>query len=592
MAYDKIVDSAVLDANITTVADAIREKTGGTDALTFPAGMAEAIAGITGGEDLDDVLTEQGELIDDIYNELIESGVKMKQAKSATPALETVEVVPDDGHLLNKVTIAPITAELLNTLDADFKAENINEGVEILGVTGTLLGRKPEQAVTVTPSLEDQTISPDAGHAISGVTVGAVNAELLASLDADFVADNIAEGVNMFGVTGTLDRRLPEQAISVTPSLLQQTIAPDAGYVINGVTVAPVTAALLSSLDKDFVAANIAEGVEMFGVTGTLVGGGMKFDIVTASSMPAAVVNNRIVVLTPTTPTNIFVSSFAPAEPVEGDIWVKIGESTYGVMQTVKGVNVTVTFTDAKQYNGTEWVSKWAYVGMSDAWEKFSAAGAGTPLAEWPWSEIVALANSGEDATQYFAVGDEKELTLTTGEVVTAVIGDFYHNTITGTNTKAAFAFTFKDCPNTKYSINSTSTNADGWDGSNMRKTHMPAVLDTFPAELKANGAVKYVDVAATTGGSTTLKISSDRLRLHSVTELGLSYDYAGVEGVEYPYYTTENCIKTANGTAVSYWLRSPHTVNNISFCYVNSTGMAGSTNANGTNCIACAFDI
>ena len=49
MAYDKVVDSAILDADITTIADAIRAKTGGTDTLSFPTGMAEAIASITGG---------------------------------------------------------------------------------------------------------------------------------------------------------------------------------------------------------------------------------------------------------------------------------------------------------------------------------------------------------------------------------------------------------------------------------------------------------------------------------------------------------------------------------------------------------------
>lgn len=50
MAKDKVVDSAVLDAGLVSIADAIREKTGETEALSFPAGMAAAIAGIeTGG---------------------------------------------------------------------------------------------------------------------------------------------------------------------------------------------------------------------------------------------------------------------------------------------------------------------------------------------------------------------------------------------------------------------------------------------------------------------------------------------------------------------------------------------------------------
>lgn len=49
MALDKVVDSAVLDAEMTSVANAIRAKTGNTDMLAWPDGFATAIAEITGG---------------------------------------------------------------------------------------------------------------------------------------------------------------------------------------------------------------------------------------------------------------------------------------------------------------------------------------------------------------------------------------------------------------------------------------------------------------------------------------------------------------------------------------------------------------
>lgn len=48
MAYDKVVDSSVLDAGLKQIADAIREKTGSTDGLTLDD-MAEAIAAIEAG---------------------------------------------------------------------------------------------------------------------------------------------------------------------------------------------------------------------------------------------------------------------------------------------------------------------------------------------------------------------------------------------------------------------------------------------------------------------------------------------------------------------------------------------------------------
>lgn len=49
MAYDKVVDSSVLDAGLKAIADAIREKGGTSDNLAFPTAMAEAIAAIEAG---------------------------------------------------------------------------------------------------------------------------------------------------------------------------------------------------------------------------------------------------------------------------------------------------------------------------------------------------------------------------------------------------------------------------------------------------------------------------------------------------------------------------------------------------------------
>ena len=49
MAYDKVIDSAKLDADLTTVADAIREKGGTYETLSFPDGFTEAIKAIESG---------------------------------------------------------------------------------------------------------------------------------------------------------------------------------------------------------------------------------------------------------------------------------------------------------------------------------------------------------------------------------------------------------------------------------------------------------------------------------------------------------------------------------------------------------------
>ena len=230
-------------------------------------------------------------------------------------------------------------------------------------------------------------------------------------------------------------------------------------------------------------------------------------------------------------------------------------------------------------------------------WEALWPA-AGTPLSDWTWEEIINLCNSGKDVRQYFSIGDTRSLVLTTGEVVTVAIGDFYHNTITGTNNTAAIAFTFVNCLNTKYKMNEAPTSQGGWDGSNMRKTHMPNILTTFPAELTANNAIKYVNVVASAGSaSTTLITSSDRLRLHSVTELGGSEEYAAIEGTPYPYYKSLSDIRkyTTNGNPADYWTRTPYIHQFQSFCFYFQSArhnMFMNENASLEDYIACAFDI
>lgn len=59
MAIDKAVDSSVLEAGLTAIANAIREKGGTSDTLAFPDAMAEAIAAIeTGGGEFNTQYTE------------------------------------------------------------------------------------------------------------------------------------------------------------------------------------------------------------------------------------------------------------------------------------------------------------------------------------------------------------------------------------------------------------------------------------------------------------------------------------------------------------------------------------------------------
>lgn len=70
MAYDKVVDSAFLEAGLTLVGDSIRAKSGTSAKLEFPNGMKAAVDAIDTSENLEDVLTQQKTLITDIKTAL------------------------------------------------------------------------------------------------------------------------------------------------------------------------------------------------------------------------------------------------------------------------------------------------------------------------------------------------------------------------------------------------------------------------------------------------------------------------------------------------------------------------------------------
>lgn len=120
MALDKLVDSSQLNSNLTSVANAIRSKSGQTGSLSFPTGMVSAIAAIqTGGG----------------------GSAPQLQAKTATPSLSQQVISPDSGKDgLSSVTVAAITKALLQSLDADFVAGNIRKGKDLFGLVGSYEG--------------------------------------------------------------------------------------------------------------------------------------------------------------------------------------------------------------------------------------------------------------------------------------------------------------------------------------------------------------------------------------------------------------------------------------------------------------------
>ena len=167
---------------------------------------------------------------------------KPEQEKTVSPTPQGSEILPDSGKVLSKVTLLG---------DEDLVAENVKKDVEIFGVVGTYDNRLPEQVKTATPTAAGVEVLPDEGKTLSRVNIPA---------EPNLVPGKIKAGENIFGVVGEYET--PTEEKSVTPGTQAIEVTPDTGKHLSKVTVAG---------DADLVANNIRDGVDIFGVTGNLL---------------------------------------------------------------------------------------------------------------------------------------------------------------------------------------------------------------------------------------------------------------------------------------------------------------------------------
>lgn len=330
--------------------------------------------------------------------------------------------------------------------------------------------------------------------------------------------------------------------------------------------------------------------------------------------------------------TSIAKSTLTPTglAPLVGDC-VVFPNGDLRKITAVSGTNVTcgsvsANFKGDKGDTGTtssivktaaEWESQNPVLGAGvfgfDSTNKIIKAGDGiTPWKTLPtllstdfsfekasWSDIAALSESGS-ADKYFSVGDEKTISLTTGEQVTLVILGFDHDDLTGGG-KAGMTIGMKNLLATTYRMNATATNEGGWDESEMRTSTMATLLSQLPSDLQ--GVIKQVNKKATAGGaSTSITTSADKLWLLAEVEVDgtTSAGYAD-EGEQYEYWKTVKdgtvaadrikYLSNGSGSASTWWLRSPRVSYSAYFRYFASTGGVGNSyGAFGTRGVSFGF--
>ena len=193
--------------------------------------------------------------------------------------------------------------------------------------------------------------------------------------------------------------------------------------------------------------------------------------------------------------------------------------------------------------------------------------GAAVDFATDSWETISAACKDGSYKTVY-KVGDTKDITLSTGETITVAIMGFDHDDLSDGSGKAPITLGMTELMATTYRMNSTDTNAGGWDESEMRTSTMATLLTQLPSDLQS--VIKQVNKKATAGDkSTSITTSADKLWLLAEVEVDgtTSAGYAD-EGEQYEYWKTvkngkkdsDRIKKKSNGSGSlsDWWLRTP----------------------------------
>jgi hypothetical protein len=202
------------------------------------------------------------------------------------------------------------------------------------------------------------------------------------------------------------------------------------------------------------------------------------------------------------------------------------------------------------------------------------------------WEQIIAACHNNE-VPDTWKVADQKPMTIGGVDYQIDIIGKNHDTYASGG--KAPLTFQLHDCYG-KQRMNNSNTNIGGWTSCAMRNTHLPAILSLMPTEVQ-NGIREVNKLTSAGSQSATINTTADKLFLLSEIEIfgSVSYSKSG-EGTQYDYYKAGNSrVKKFNGSAISWWERSPHGSTSTPFCCVYING-AAATYGYASNAYGVAF--
>lgn len=284
-----------------------------------------------------------------------------------------------------------------------------------------------------------------------------------------------------------------------------------------------------------------------------------------------------------------------PAGFVSAIQTIQTGVTPQLIVTTRVGATVTAT-KGSKTVSGTAGADGTCTLVLSEAgeWSVTAVLGANTrtetvligtqnadlmlfkdAFAENDWETIIAVCQSGSIPSTW-AVGDSKAMTINDTDYQIDIIGKSHDNYADGSG-KAPLTFQMHDCYKTTYQMNSNNSNNGGWSNCDMRTTHLPAIMALMPTAVQS--AIREVSKKTSIGNrSATIETTADKLFLLSEIEIfdGKLFSVDG-EGKRYDYYTSRTLrTKYLNGTAQSWWQRSPYKSYGDDFCRVDGEGYEG----------------
>lgn len=331
------------------------------------------------------------------------------------------------------------------------------------------------------------------------------------------------------------------------------------------------------------------DGMKIVSIFGRGGGGSINLDIITASTLPAIVIQDRIVAITGTLAGSYYMGTNAPTNPIAGDVWIVVGEGQHGLLLTSSSPWLDIRIIAANQWNGTAWNALDAYIGKDGAWIQFSSPlpPIGTPLSSCTPEQIQEISLAGL-ADTYWSIGDTHIINIANTSYDIEIL-DFNHDTLANEPGFASITFGLKNCFNIPYGMNNSNTNSGGWQVCVMRGGTIPTILAQVAPEWQA---IMRPVIKLTSAGNRSAAIVSTTDTLFLFSEMEImgtpTYSVAG-EGTRYPKFSTAAArIKSVNGVASIWWLRSPYSGSSTAFCAINTTGAANDYTA--SNSYGAAF--